>query len=157
MNQAEASLVSAQASLASSQARYDKAVNGSRPEEILAAEATVNRLRSEEELTRLNLERAQTLFKQGSAAADEIASVCGNDIRRRLKPLAVSTWSTDPFARGAYSHALVGHAPSRATLAAPVDGRIFFAGEAVSKHDYSTAHGALRSGIDAAKALLADL
>lgn len=89
-------------------------------------------------------------------AADEIASVCGNDIRRRLKPLAVSSWSTDPFARGAYSHARVGHAPCRAALAAPVDGRIFFAGEAVSKHDYSTAHGALRSGIDAAKALLAD-
>ena len=72
LNQAEASLTSAQASLASSQAKYDKAVNGSRPEEILAAEATVNRLRNEEELTRLNLERSQTLFKQGSAAADEL-------------------------------------------------------------------------------------
>ena len=89
-------------------------------------------------------------------AADEIASVCGNDIRRRITPLAVSSWSTDPFARGAYSHARVGHAPARAVLAAPVDGRLFFAGEAVSKHDYSTAHGALRSGIDAAKTLLAD-
>jgi len=72
LHQAEASLVSAQASLASSRAKYEKAVNGSRPEEILAAEATVNRLKNEEELTRLNFERAQTLFKQGSAAADEL-------------------------------------------------------------------------------------
>jgi membrane fusion protein, multidrug efflux system len=72
LNRTEASLVSAKASLASSQAKLDKAVNGSRPEEILAAEATVNRLKNEEELTRLNLERTQTLFKQGSAAADEL-------------------------------------------------------------------------------------
>ena len=72
LNQAEAALVSAKASLASNQAKLDKAVNGSRPEEILAAEATVSRLKNEEELTRLNLERAQTLFKQGSGAADEL-------------------------------------------------------------------------------------
>jgi membrane fusion protein (multidrug efflux system) len=72
LNQAEASLVSAKASLASSQAKLDKAVNGSRPEEILGADATVKRLKNEEEMTRLNLERAQTLFKQGSAAADEL-------------------------------------------------------------------------------------
>jgi membrane fusion protein (multidrug efflux system) len=72
LNQAEASLVSAKASQASSQAKLDKAVNGSRPEEILGAEATVKRLKNEEELTRLNLERTQTLFKQGSAAADEL-------------------------------------------------------------------------------------
>ena len=72
LNRAEAALVSAKASLASSQAKYDKSVNGSRPEEILAAEATVRRLKNEEELTRLNLERAQKLFTQGSAAADEL-------------------------------------------------------------------------------------
>ena len=72
LTQAEAALASANAAVASSQAKYDKAVNGSRPEEILAAEATVRRLKNEEELTRLNLERAQTLFKQGSAAADEL-------------------------------------------------------------------------------------
>ena len=34
----------------------------------------------------------------------------GNDIRRKLKPLRESRWAHDPFARGAYSHALPGHA-----------------------------------------------
>ncbi len=72
LHQAEAALVSAQAGLASSQARLDKTVNGSRPEEILAAEATLKRLKNEEELTRLNLERVQRLFTEGSAAADEL-------------------------------------------------------------------------------------
>jgi len=75
LNQAEAALASAKASFASNQAKLDKAVNGNRPEEILAAEATVSRLKNEEELTRLNLERTQTLFKQGGAAADELDRV----------------------------------------------------------------------------------
>ena len=64
-------------------------------------------------------------------------------------------WGADPFARGAYSYALPGKADCRATLAAPVDDRLFFAGEACSKHDYSTAHGAYRTGIAAAEQVIA--
>lgn len=86
---------------------------------------------------------------------DEIADYLGNDIRRKLKPLAESRWGHDPFARGAYSHALPGHAGDRAVLAAPVDGRLFFAGEATSPHFFSTAHGARDSGERAAKEVLA--
>ena len=73
---------------------------------------------------------------------DEIADLLGNDYRRKLKPLAESRWARDPFARGSYSHALPGHAGDRAVLAAPVDGRLFFAGEATSPNFFSTAHGA---------------
>ena len=73
---------------------------------------------------------------------DEIVGLLGNDYRRKLKPLAESRWAHDPFARGSYSHALPGHAGDRAVLAAPVDGRLFFAGEATSPHFFSTAHGA---------------
>jgi monoamine oxidase len=36
-------------------------------------------------------------------------------------------------------------------LAAPVDDRIFFAGEACSRTDFSTAHGAFRTGVRAAE------
>jgi monoamine oxidase len=36
-------------------------------------------------------------------------------------------------------------------LAAPVDGRLFFAGEATSPHFFSTAHGAHDSGERAVK------
>ena len=83
-------------------------------------------------------------------AIDEIASLLGSDFRRKLKPLAESCWSHDPFARGSYSHALPGHAGDRAVLAAPVDGRLFFAGEATSPNFFSTAHGARDSGERAA-------
>jgi monoamine oxidase len=86
---------------------------------------------------------------------DEIAGLLGNDIRRKLKPLRESRWAHDPFARGAYSHALPGHAGNRAVLAAPVDGRLFFAGEATSPNFFSTAHGARDSAERAAKEVLA--
>jgi multidrug resistance efflux pump len=72
LDQAEASLVSAKAGLASSEALYEKAVNGSRPEEIKAAEATVRRLQNEEAMTRLDFERIQTLFKQTTVSQDDL-------------------------------------------------------------------------------------
>jgi monoamine oxidase len=90
---------------------------------------------------------------EGALAAqsiDEIVSLLGSDFRRKLKPLAESRWAHDPFARGSYSHALPGHAGKRAMLAAPLDGRLFFAGEATSPNFFSTAHGARDSGERAA-------
>jgi monoamine oxidase len=86
---------------------------------------------------------------------DEIAGFLGNDYRRKLRPLRESRWAHDPFARGSYSHALPGHAGMRAVLASPVDGRLFFAGEATSPNFFSTAHGARDSGERAAKEVLA--
>ena len=82
---------------------------------------------------------------------DEIAGFLGNDYRRKLRPLKESRWAHDPFTRGSYSHALPGHAGARALLAAPVDGRLFFAGEATSPNFFSTAHGARDSGERAAR------
>jgi monoamine oxidase len=98
---------------------------------------------------------AQSLEDAGDGAIaaqsiDEIVAFLGNDYRRKLKPLSESRWAHDPFARGSYSHALPGHAGKRAVLAAPVDGRLFFAGEATSPNFFSTAHGARDSGERAA-------
>src|SRR5262249_62160115 len=67
-----------------------------------------------------------------AASIDEIVSILGSDYRRKLTPLKESRWAHDPFARGSYSHALPGHADKRAVLAAPVDGRLVFAGEATA-------------------------
>ncbi len=88
-------------------------------------------------------------------AIEEWAAAFGSDMRPRLSPLAASAWRTDPWSRGAYSHAKVGRAGQRAVLAAPVEGRLFFAGEACSEHAYSTAHGAFTTGRAAADAALA--
>jgi monoamine oxidase len=87
-------------------------------------------------------------------AIDQLAAHLGADIRKRLKPLFGSAWGRDPYALGAYSFARPGDAGAREELAATVDGRLFFAGEACSVNDYSTAHGAYRTGELAAEAVL---
>jgi len=88
-------------------------------------------------------------------AAAELTGVFGSDFARRLKPLRVHGWRSDPFARGAYSYAVPGKADCRAALAEPVEDRLFFAGEACSRHDFSTAHGGYLTGVAAAEAVIA--
>ncbi|HZT25703.1 MAG TPA: NAD(P)/FAD-dependent oxidoreductase [Pseudolabrys sp.] len=88
-------------------------------------------------------------------AVAELTGVFGNAFAKRLTPLRIHRWGHDPFARGSYSSALPGHAGDRAKLAAPIDDRLFFAGEACSLRDFSTAHGAYLTGLAAADAVLA--
>ena len=88
-------------------------------------------------------------------AVAELVGLFGSDIRARLRPLVETNWARDPFARGSYSYALPGHADARVTLATPLDGRVFFAGEACSRHDFTTAHGAYLTGIEAADQVIA--
>lgn len=83
-------------------------------------------------------------------AVSELTGILGNNFARRVAPIHIHCWGADPFARGSYSYALPGMADCRATLAAPVDDRLFFAGEACSHGDFSTAHGGWITGITAA-------
>jgi len=105
---------------------------------------------------------ADDLEKQGEKAfADfatrELTKVLGSDFAKRIRPLSCSLWRTDEYARGSYSYALPGHHGDRVKLAAPVDNRIYFAGEACSQNNFSTAHGALITGRVAAEKALAGL
>ncbi|WP_295244764.1 NAD(P)/FAD-dependent oxidoreductase [uncultured Brevundimonas sp.] len=87
-------------------------------------------------------------------AVSELVAALGSDMRRRLETVAVSGWSVDPWSRGAYSHALPGHAADRAKLRTSVEDRIFLAGEATAPVYYGTAHGAWMEGERAADAAL---
>jgi monoamine oxidase len=63
----------------------------------------------------------------------------------------ITRWKADPFARGSYSYNAVNSTPAmRYTLAAPLNGRLFFAGEATERRYFGTAHGAYLSGLRAA-------
>ncbi|MCZ6784958.1 MAG: NAD(P)/FAD-dependent oxidoreductase [Proteobacteria bacterium] len=63
----------------------------------------------------------------------------------------VTRWRQDPFALGSYSRLLPGATGTeRQTLAQPVAGRLFLAGEATDPTDPSTVHGAYWSGLRAA-------
>lgn len=62
-----------------------------------------------------------------------------------------TSWSADPYTLGSYSYLPVGATPqTRVDLATPVDGRLFFAGEALDPDNPSTVHGAQTSGRAAA-------
>jgi monoamine oxidase len=84
-------------------------------------------------------------------ATSELVGLFGSSFARRLKPIRSHHWASDPFALGSYSFALPGFADCRQVLAAPVDDRLFFAGEACSAHDFSTAHGGYLTGVAAAE------
>jgi monoamine oxidase len=88
-------------------------------------------------------------------AVSELVGVFGSAFARRLRPIRIHRWGLDPFALGAYSYALPGFANCRFTLAEPVEDRLFFAGEACSTNDFSTAHGAWLTGIAAADQVIA--
>jgi monoamine oxidase len=88
-------------------------------------------------------------------AIAELVHLLGEDFRKRVKPLRIHRWAADPFALGSYSYAKPGKADCRMALAAPVDGRLFFAGEACSEHDFSTAHGGYLTGVAAADQAIA--
>jgi monoamine oxidase len=107
-------------------------------------------------------EGADVLAEHGPAAGfvyaiDELVALFGSDVRRSLRPLTISNWSRMDHIGGGYSYALPGKAEARITLARPFDDRLFFAGEATHRHDFSTAHGAYQSGVQAADEMMAAL
>ncbi|HEX9260371.1 MAG TPA: FAD-dependent oxidoreductase [Acidimicrobiales bacterium] len=75
-----------------------------------------------------------------------LADAFGGDVPA---PVAMTrtSWSIDEASLGSYSALTVGAGVSDLeTLAEPVGGRLFFAGEATSRRGRATAHGALLSG-----------
>lgn len=90
-------------------------------------------------------------------AVEELVSVFGHDVARRLRPVSMTGWVRDPWTRGAYSYARPGRADARTALAAPVEDRLFFAGEACSVRNPASCHGAWETGVAAAEAVLVGL
>ena len=64
-------------------------------------------------------------------------------------------WDSDPFSCGAYSYVKAGGEGCQKTLGDPIDSTLFFAGEATDvTSNNGTVHGAIASGIRAAKEIL---
>lgn len=78
--------------------------------------------------------------------------------RRRIDDLLTAAythdWQADPFSRCAYSYALVGGSTAHRALGRPIDGTLYFAGEATSSDETGTVSGAIGSGRRAAKEIL---
>ncbi len=110
-------------------------VGGSRAEALLA----------EEPLTRL---------ERSLVALSDILAVPRRELEEQLDGWASHDWRADPFARGAYSYVAVGGARAPQALARPVEGTLFFAGEATNGQQIGTVSGALASGRRAAREVL---
>lgn len=80
------------------------------------------------------------------------------DLTAAIADARVFDWGSDPWARGAYSWIPVGALDAPAALGAPIDGRLFFAGEATdTTGDPGTVHGAMKTGARAAEQIVAAL
>jgi monoamine oxidase len=100
-------------------------------------------------------EEARELAGKGMAAMADVVEdwldwQVGSDAAKSLKPMVASNWSGDPLAMGGWSVAKPGRAEARLQLRAPVEGRIWFAGEATSVEQWGTVGGAWQEGIRAA-------
>lgn len=76
-------------------------------------------------------------------------------MRSLLQAARWHDWRSDEYAQGAYSYAPAGSVDASRTLTVPLDDTLFFAGEHtdVGGH-WGTVHGALASGLRAAKQVL---
>ena len=83
-------------------------------------------------------------------ALDSLSRLLGVG-RGRLEDLLAAwytlDWQADPYARGAYSYIPAGGLDAPRLLAEPVEGALFFAGEATDLEGQNgTVHGAMASG-----------
>ena len=69
----------------------------------------------------------------------------------------ITRWRSDPWSHGSYSYVPVGSSFERyAERGEPVDGKLFFAGEATHDGFPATVHGAFLSGVRAARQIMAN-
>jgi len=91
-------------------------------------------------------------------ALDALTGVLGMDpaqLHNGLRGGFSHDWQADPFSRGAYSYAAVGGSVAGEELGAPLDGTLFFAGEATeSDGQNATVHGAIASAQRVAREVL---
>ncbi len=100
--------------------------------------------------------RGRELERAGERAAADLVlasvkGVFGADVGRRFVKSAMTNWASDPLTLGSYAMSRPGAAASRRRLGAPIDDRLFFAGEATHRTMPATLHGAYLSGLDAAQ------
>lgn len=102
---------------------------------------------------------ARSLLALGEAGAlEQGLKTLRQEINRPdLRPTAMHlvNWPADPFTLGGYSVTPPGGVAAREVLARPVEGRLFWAGEAVAPLPWiATVHGAYASGRRAAQEIL---
>jgi monoamine oxidase len=92
-------------------------------------------LRPEEEILELALQSLANIF-----------TISREELREELLHYKVVNWPKDPYARGVYSYATPWSSAAIRKLQEPLGGKVFLAGEALSRDDTGTVEAALSSG-----------
>ena len=93
-------------------------------------------------------------LERSLVALSDVLAVPRRELEELLDASASHDWRADLFARGAYSYIGVGGNGAPRALGRPVDGTLFFAGEATDGAQIGTVSGALASGRRAAREVL---
>ena len=94
------------------------------------------------------------ILNEAIESLHQIFGVTESELRKQLVAAYTHDWHSDPFSRGAYSYLPVNGLELQQALALPVDGTLYFAGEATSVGHIGTVHGAIDSGHRAAREVL---
>lgn len=102
---------------------------------------------------------AQDLEPQGEAARrdfalDTLKRMIGNSAARGLHGTSSSNWGRNPLTLGSVAIAKPGHLSARQVLQAPINDRIFLAGEALAGKQVQTVQGAYNHGRQVARRVL---
>ncbi|MGH9875384.1 MAG: flavin monoamine oxidase family protein [Pyrinomonadaceae bacterium] len=92
--------------------------------------------------------------EQALTSLQLILGLSEDSLRKLFVGAHTHDWGADPFARGAYAYLPVNGLEAQRTLAGPVGGTLFFAGEAMSVGHIGTVHGAIATGYRAAAEIL---
>jgi monoamine oxidase len=95
-----------------------------------------------------------SLLDRAIASLSRIFNLSADTIQDQLEHCYVHDWRSDQFSCGAYSYLPVNGLRAQQVLSEPIDGRLFFAGEATSIGHIGTVHGAIQSGRRAAQEVL---
>ncbi|HEY1111703.1 MAG TPA: NAD(P)/FAD-dependent oxidoreductase [Opitutaceae bacterium] len=94
----------------------------------------------------------RVLLEKALTSLAKILGVSKIGLRAAVLDWQTHHWGRDPFSRGAYSFTVAGQDDAAGKLREPVQGTLFFAGEATADgEEVGTVHGALGSGLRAAE------
>jgi monoamine oxidase len=91
------------------------------------------------------------------AVIEQFEEVYGPEVAATVSDPEAAIWGTHPYVGGAWAYPEPGALTARAVLTEPVDGRLWFAGDATSQNAAGTVHGAYESGLDAAELIAESL
>jgi monoamine oxidase len=103
----------------------------------------------------LSLESEDSLLEHSLESLSHIFMTSKQFLEDSLQQFYTHNWHKDPFTAGAYSYIPVGGLAAPSELAKPLEDTLFFAGEATNDMGHhATVHGAIATGLRAAKEIL---